>query len=354
MNVKNKGWDFLNSDDINSISDSSKGDWCYTNSDGNSSFYSSDGSWGYKNADGSSSFYDSDGSWGYRDEKGNTSYYGSDGSWGYKNSDGNGSFYGGSNGSTSDDDDDDDDDDGDIYSARRQDPTSTIIDNIWAAGAAINALEEAKKRERARINREKRHAWRAKHRTGIVVLVLLSIIALALLVGYYEYQKMIPMGFSSESLEGLKYTEAVQKLKESGFSNVYAKEISDLTISRDNEEELVSEVQLVFGDSFDADTKYPSNLRITVVYHTVELYRPPLTSKDAKGMNYSDVIKEFEDIGFINVTTEVEYDILTGWFTDDGEVKTVTINEEKNYDYYDEYRLDAEVVITYHAMKNNQ
>lgn len=90
------------------------------------------------------------------------------------------------------------------------------------------------------------------------------------------------------------------------------------------------------------------------VYHTVELYRPSLTSKDAKGMNYLDVIEEFEDIGFINVTTEVEYDIITGWLTDDGEVKSVTIDSEKNYDYYDEYRLDAEVVITYHAMKKNQ
>ena len=183
---------------------------------------------------------------------------------------------------------------------------------------------------------------------------MLFIVALASLVGYYEYEKMIPIGSSSASLESQKYTKVVQTLKEAGFSNIYTKEISDLTISRDDEEDLVSEVKLVFGDSFDADTKYPSNLWITVVYHTVELYRPPLTSKDAKGMNYLDVIEEFEDIGFINVTTEVEYDILTGWLTDNGEVKSVTIDSEKNYDYYDEYRLDAEVVITYHAMKKNQ
>lgn len=253
-----------------------------------------------------------------------------------------------------DGDDDDDDDDDDTYSGSGQASISTIIDDIWDAGAAINALEEAKRREQARINKEKRRAWRTKHRTGILILVLLSIVALASLVGYYEYEKMIPIGSSSASLEGQKYTEVVQTLKEAGFSNIYTKEISDLTISRDDEEDLVSEVKLVFGDSFDENTKYPSNLWITVVYHTVELYRPPLTSKDAKGMNYLDVIEEFEDIGFINVTTEVEYDIITGWLTDDGEVKSVTIDSEKNYDYYDEYRLDAEVVITYHAMKKNQ
>lgn len=274
MAKKNKGWDYLNSDDINSMSDGSKDDWGYIDSDGSGSFhggdgswgyknpdgsgsyYGSDGSWGYKNTDGSGSFHDADGSWGYRNSDGSVSYHGSDGSWGYKNADGSGSFYGG---------------------------------------------------------------------TG-----------------------------DSDSLEGLKYTEAVQRLKESGFSNVHTKEISDLTISKDDEENLVTEIRLIFGDSFAEDKKYPSNLWITVVYHTVELYASPLTSKEAKGMNYLDVIDGFEKAGFVNVTTDVKYDIVTGWLTDDGEVKSVSINGDKKFDSDDEYRLDAEVVITYHTWKKNR
>mgnify|MGYP000521209453 FL=1 len=167
-----------------------------------------------------------------------------------------------------------------------------------------------------------------------------------LLIGYYEIPKLIPMGYSSDSLEGLKYTEVVQRLKESGFS--------DLTISRDDEENLVTEIKLIFGDSFDENTKYPSNLWITVVYHTVELYASPLTSKEAKGMNYLDVIDEFEKAGFVNVTTNVKYDIVTGWLTDDGEVKSVSINGDKKFDSDDKYRLDAEVFITYHTWKKNR
>lgn len=52
MSKKNKGWDYLNSDDVNSISDGSKGDWGYTKADGSGSFHGGDGSWNYKNADG--------------------------------------------------------------------------------------------------------------------------------------------------------------------------------------------------------------------------------------------------------------------------------------------------------------
>lgn len=71
-------------------------------------------------------------------------------------------------------------------------------------------------------------------------------------------------------------------------------------------------------------------------------------------MCYLDVIEEFENAGFINVTTIVEYDIVIGWLTDDGKVKSVTINGEKEFDSYDEYRLDAEVVVTYHTLKKNK
>ena len=380
MARKNKGWDYLNSDDVNSMLDGNKDDWGYTDSDGSGSFHGGDGSWGHRNADGSGSyygadgswghreadgsgsFYDADGSWGHREADGSVSYYGADGSWGHKKADGSSSFYGGSDDNNFDYDEDDEDD---SSGSSLGEAIGTIIGagiaGVMAAGAKVAAEErerearrEAEEREKARIRSEKRRAWRKKHWKGITITILIFIMMILGLIGYYEMQKLIPIGYSSESLEGLKYTEVVQKLKESGFSNVHTKKVSDLTISREDEENLVTEVKLMFSDSFDEDTKYPSNLWVTVVYHTVELYTPPLTSKEAKGMNYSEVVGKFEDAGFTNVTTDIKYDIITGWLTDDGEVESVTINGEKKFDYYDEFRLDAEVVVTYHTLKKNK
>lgn len=82
MAKKNKGWDYINSDDINSMSDGSKDDWGYIDSDGSGSFHGGDGSWGYKNPDGSGSYYGSDGSWGYKNTDGSGSFHDADGSWG--------------------------------------------------------------------------------------------------------------------------------------------------------------------------------------------------------------------------------------------------------------------------------
>lgn len=216
------------------------------------------------------------------------------------------------------------------------------------------AQREAERRERNRLNKEKRRAWRRKHRKGIVISILILDIVIFVLIGYCEFQKLLPIGWTNKSLEGLKYTVVVQRLKESGFSNIHTKEISDLTISRENEENYVTDVKLLFGDSFAKDTKYPSNLRITVVYHTLKLYSQPLTSKEAKGMNYKEVIDEFDNIGFTNITTKVKYDIITGWLVDDGEVKSITINGKKKFDSENEYRLDAKVVITYHTLRKNK
>jgi hypothetical protein len=54
-------------------------------------------------------------------------------------------------------------------------------------------------------------------------------------------------------------------------------------------------------------------------------------------MNYEDVVKSFEDAGYTNITVNVDYDIITGRLTDEGEVEPVTIDGEKKFNSYDEF-----------------
>ena len=343
MEEKNKGWEFLNSEDNHSHND--------------------DTSWGYKNDDGSGSFYDDDGSWGYRTSNGKVSYYGADGSWGYKNEDGSGSYYGGDNNTTHYDPEEDESEDSSV---------GETIAKVIGAGVAefISVREQAasieRERERRRQNAilaekrkvekektERRKAWRKKHRKGIAFSIIMILVILLSLVGYIEYQKLIPVGFSNVELEGIEYRVVVDRLRNAGFTNIITKEVSDLSIARENEKNLVTDINLGFIKTFDSTFEYPSNLWITVIYHTVKLHNPPITSKDAKGSNYLEIVEMFESAGYTNIKTVIEYDIVTGWLTKDGEVKSVTINQE-DYDIYDEFRLDSEVVITYHTYRKNK
>ena len=232
--------------------------------------------------------------------------------------------------------------------------SSSIGESLGELVGTYMFLSAEKEREQARIRSENRRAWIKRYRKEIAITIFSLIIISLFFICCNEIRLLTPLGYDNTSLEGLKYTEVVQLLKESGFTNIHTEELSDLTLSREKEENIVTDVRLVHTDKFEKTTKYPSNLKITVIYHTVQVYAPPLTSNDAKGMNYEDVIAEFEDAGFINITTNVEYDIITGWITKDGEVKSITINGDKKYDYYDKYRLDAEIVITYHTLRSNK
>lgn len=343
MPGKDKSWDYLNSNDVN--------DTFNTNDD--------DSSWGYKSDDGSGSYYGEDGSWGYKNSDGSGSYYGADGSWGYKNSDGSGSFYESDNSSTHYDANDDNDDDDDSSSVGSfAESLGSAFGTILGVGMAVAMAEERAKKAQKEAERKERQAknkaWRKKHRKGLSIVVLVCVIALLGAIGYYEYSISIPVGYDDTGFVGQNYQEVIRQLERSGFKYVSEEAVENLSIDDIEKDYLVSEVKIGWSDSFDEDSKYPANLPVVVKYYTLETVDVPISSKDAQKSDYETVLKLFKDAGFANIKVVVEYDIITGWLTDDGDIESVVINEDKKFYEDDSYRADAEVVITYHTLRKNK
>lgn len=96
-----------------------------------------------------------------------------------------------------------------------------------------------------------------------------------------------------------------------------------------------------------------SGLQMGKVVVTIEKVKPQCLRKMQKfGLRrgiYSIYRSWFSDI-----TIEVEYDIISGWFADVGEVESVTINEEKKFSRHNSYRTDSKEVITYHSLKKDK
>ena len=208
--------------------------------------------------------------------------------------------------------------------------------------------------EEARIESEKSRAWRRKHKKGILITVIIIILILIAIGTYIFYITLIPIRYDSEDLIGTNYESVENKLRASGFENVNSKEIPDLKITQKEKENIVTDVIIRNKMKFSAETKFLPSEKITVVYHTLEKIYAPLTSKEAKGMKYADVVKQFEEKGFQNVKVEPIYDIITGWIKKDGEVGTVAINGNKDFTVNTSYNVDAEVVISYHTLKKNK
>lgn len=193
-----------------------------------------------------------------------------------------------------------------------------------------------------------RRRWKGTF-LGALILFAAAIITFIMV----EYQKLTPMGYSYDELIGMNYETVVANLDASGFTNVRTESIEDLDISEIAAENLVYEIEILGKSSFDSDTKYPYDIKITIKYHTLKLVTPPLSDKETKGENYLNIIAEFEDAGFINIRTETKYDIVLGWFAKDGEVESVAIGGEKTFDTTTAIRPDTEIMIAYHTYKSN-
>ena len=80
----------------------------------------------------------------------------------------------------------------------------------------------------------------------------------------------------------------------------------------------------------------------------------PITSSSASGKNYEDIVTQFEKAGFENITTKEITDLITGWVNKDGEVESVSIDGDTDYDSNDWFEKDAKVVISYHTFAEEE
>lgn len=378
MSKKDFGYDFLNSDDSGFIRNDDGDSYRYT--DGSGYYHGSDGSEGYIYSDGSGYFHGADGSDGYIYSDGSAYYHGADGSDGYKYSDGSGYYHGAdgsdgyrysdgsgyfndANGDLSSFDYYEDDDDSEISAG------AAIVGGLIGVGLAAYAANKQKRdeerreeerriaeqerirQEKADRRRKKRISFYKRHWKGIFVFFL--ILGLSGFAGYkyWDYQKQIAIGSSTEELLGENYENVIEKLKDAGFTNVDSNPMYDLFLDEIEQEFLVTEVRIRGSSKFSATDKYAYDARIEVTYHVVENIYTPLSSKEAKKQLYEDVVTSFKNAGFANITTVADPDLITGWITKDGSVEEIAVNGDTSFDENDRYRPDCEVVITYHTFK---
>lgn len=188
----------------------------------------------------------------------------------------------------------------------------------------------------------------------VIFSILIVIILGGAIFCYYEYKHMTEIGYGSEQLQGQNYEKVEKIFGNEGFTNIETKKIEDLQLSDIEQDNLVTSIDLVWNDSFNAGFKYPANFPIVITYHTVMEIDVPITSEEAVGKNYKDVVKAFKHAGFSNIEVKVEYDIITGWLTDVGEVKSVIVDTEDEFDKSSSFHPNSKVVITYHDLRKNK
>ena len=394
IGVGDKGWDFLstpvpedgetawdNVDGCDVNYDGSKsyrddnGGWGYREADGSGSYTGADGSWGSWNSDGSFSYTGADGSWASGSADGSGSYTGADGSWGSWNSDGeysisfssgdyesgtveeHGGFIDFSGQAKSSERDDSCADVASFHGYSAYTPRFTIpvsvpdetVDRLRTVGEYMGQVAAAKKEIHHYEAKERRRRFLSRHWKKLLIALAITLLAGGVAFVAVELQRLIPTGVNANDVVGKPYEDVVAEFEKSGFTNVSSEPLKDLSPQNKDSEGLVNDVNILGNESFDEHMSYPYDMPVTVHYHSMRVANPPVSSRSASGENYEFVVKQFEDAGFVNVTAEPCTDSLFGVFNKPNEVASVTIDSSDDYSTSKEYRIDSEVVVTYHT-----
>ena len=85
----------------------------------------------------------------------------------------------------------------------------------------------------------------------------------------------------------------------------------------------------------------------TVSQHGEDEAAIPQSASSYKYQNYVDVQTELSEAGFTNISFEILYDIELGW-TEEGEVDSVSVDGNAEFEQGDIFKKDIAIVITYH------
>ena len=255
-------------------------------------------------------------------------------------------------GEEEDDEEDDDDGDGYVGEQHQAGGSGFVSDSPQQhKDSSLHPQPNQQNRERRRNNIAKRK----KNARGIrTVLTVILIFGILFGIAYLIIPTIIPVRYDPSDLIGQDYHSVVSCLRGAGFTHVTTRSVQDLPAKNIDKEDTVDSIQIAWFEDFSSTSKYPSFIPIVVTYHELAKIQFPISSKEAKGKNYQTVQSQLQQEGFINVRVEVSYDLLTGWFIKENEIKEITINGSKRFEKGNYYRPDIEIVITYHALKRNQ
>lgn len=208
--------------------------------------------------------------------------------------------------------------------------------------------------ENKKFKNERRKERFKKFWKSLLITIVVFVVCGFVFYKITEYKKLIPVGMSSVEMKGLHYEDVANKLKTAGFLNVQLEALDDLKIEDEKQEGLVEQVVIDNAHTFDETKKFSYEDEVVIRYHTIKEIYSPISSEDAVGKNYKDIVKKFEKAGFVNVKSKPIYDLVTGWLKSDGEVEEVIVDGDNDVTTYSSFRPDAEVIIKYHAFKKNK
>ena len=185
---------------------------------------------------------------------------------------------------------------------------------------------------------------------ALVVIVVIG--SIAFLVD--AYLNGIPLDIPVSELQHTEYDSLESELEEAGFLFVDSYRLDDLAYDELYLENMVDTIEIKSLPLFSAERGYSRFYPIAIYYHSPGYALTPVSSKDAKGLDYGDAVDLFEKAGFGNIEIVHDYSLLLDPFHRYGTVEKITIEGKKSIDEGERFRVNVPIEITiYDKRKNN-
>ncbi|WP_028236462.1 hypothetical protein [Pseudobutyrivibrio sp. MD2005] len=151
-----------------------------------------------------------------------------------------------------------------------------------------------------------------------------------------------------EDLQTQKYDKLQSALKEKGFNNITTSGVATI----DKSQNLLVSKMTINNDEFvagDCFVQTGASIKIKYYFLTIKIEN---SASDIEGSQYADTVSSLKAQGFTNIKLLRANNLLNGWITEEGSIKSIRINGNEDFDAKDVFRYDAEIVIVVNTFKD--
>ncbi len=192
----------------------------------------------------------------------------------------------------------------------------------------------------------------AKKNIGtIATCFFILLISILIINSVSNFSKEIEIGISSQSSYNKTYEMIAEQLATTGFTNITLLPLDDLSTDNKHLDNIVESISINGNTTFSENTDFPYDSEIIIYYHSIKLLNPPLNSKDIRGYDCSEVYRQFQQFGFVNIKIQPINMNKLEHFVNDGEIQVISINGQTEFNVHTELPFDSEIIITYYVLK---
>lgn len=166
---------------------------------------------------------------------------------------------------------------------------------------------------------------------------------------FFFKKKLIPVGYSSDTLKGKTPDEIYAILHNCGFKHIKRIELKDIYTNSPYIENEVNQIEINGQSQFDANSEFPYDSQIIITIHQKKEITIPFSASSLRKLNYNEVCLRLSALGFTEIYTVPIKDLVTGWITKDGSVEKVVVGSGEMFNKNAVYKYDVKITIHYHT-----